>query len=81
MEVLKMLARWIDHTPEWVGPLHDLRMGFCQAAKHCYYPGWHEPGTYLEYFFTKKACYNNILPRYTSIGHIPTGRKQIRILV
>jgi len=44
----------IDAT-EWVGPLHDLRMGFYQAAKYYYYPGWHEPGTYLEYFFNKKA--------------------------
>jgi TRAP-type mannitol/chloroaromatic compound transport system substrate-binding protein len=30
-------------------------MGFYQAAKYYYYPGWHEPGTYLEYFFNKKA--------------------------
>ncbi|MFZ0131156.1 MAG: ABC transporter substrate-binding protein, partial [Desulfobacterales bacterium] len=33
----------------------DLRMGFYEAAKYYYYPGWHEPGTYLEYFFNKKA--------------------------
>ena len=44
----------IDAT-EWVGPLHGLRFGFYQAAKYYYYPGWHEPGTYLEYFFNKKA--------------------------
>ena len=37
------------------GPLHDMRMGFYQAAKYYYYPGWHEPGTYLEFFFNKKA--------------------------
>jgi TRAP-type mannitol/chloroaromatic compound transport system substrate-binding protein len=30
-------------------------MGFWQAAKYYYYPGWHEPGTYLEYMFNKKA--------------------------
>ena len=44
----------IDAT-EWVGPLHGLRFGFFKAAKYYYYPGWHEPGTYLEYFFNKKA--------------------------
>ena len=44
----------IDAT-EWVGPLHDLRLGLYQAAKYYYYPGWHEPGTYLEYFFNKKV--------------------------
>jgi TRAP-type mannitol/chloroaromatic compound transport system substrate-binding protein len=32
-----------------------MRMGFYQAAKYYYYPGWHEPGTYLEFFFNKKA--------------------------
>jgi TRAP-type mannitol/chloroaromatic compound transport system substrate-binding protein len=30
-------------------------LGLYQAAKYYYYPGWHEPGTYLEYFFNKKA--------------------------
>ncbi len=40
---------------------HDLRMGFYQAAKYYYYPGWHSPGTYLEYFFNKKAY--DSLPR------------------
>jgi len=35
--------------------LHGLRFGFFEAAKYYYYPGWHEPGTYLEYFFNKKA--------------------------
>ena len=38
-----------------MGPLHGLRFGFFKAAKYYYYPGWHEPGTYLEYFFNKKA--------------------------
>ena len=35
--------------------MHGLRFGFFKAAKYYYYPGWHEPGTYLEYFFNKKA--------------------------
>jgi TRAP-type mannitol/chloroaromatic compound transport system substrate-binding protein len=26
-----------------------------KAAKYYYYPGWHEPGTYLEFFFNKKV--------------------------
>lgn len=30
-------------------------MGFYQAAKYYYYPGWHEPGTYLDYFFNKHS--------------------------
>ena len=54
-EIFTSLERGVIDATEWVGPLHDLRMGFWQAAKYYYYPGWHEPGTYLEYFFNKKA--------------------------
>jgi len=44
----------IDAT-EWVGPYNDLAFGLYKAAKHYYYPGWHEPGTTLEAFVNKKA--------------------------
>ena len=54
-EIFTSLERGVIDATEWVGPLHDLRMGFYEAAKYYYYPGWHEPGTYLEYFFNKKA--------------------------
>jgi TRAP-type mannitol/chloroaromatic compound transport system substrate-binding protein len=54
-EIFTNLERGVIDATEWVGPLHDLRMGFWQAAKYYYYPGWHEPGTYLEYFFNKKV--------------------------
>ncbi|MBW2434415.1 MAG: TRAP transporter substrate-binding protein [Deltaproteobacteria bacterium] len=54
-EIFTSLERGVIDATEWVGPLHDLRMGFYQAAQYYYYPGWHEPGTYLEYFFNKKA--------------------------
>jgi len=54
-EIFTSLERGVIDATEWVGPLHDLRMGFYKAAKYYYYPGWHEPGTVLEYFFNKKA--------------------------
>ncbi len=54
-EIFTNLERGVIDATEWVGPLHDLRLGLYQAAKYYYYPGWHEPGTYLEYFFNKKA--------------------------
>lgn len=44
----------IDAT-EWVGPYNDLAFGLHKAAKHYYYPGWHEPGTTLECFINRKA--------------------------
>ncbi len=32
-----------------------MKMGFHQAARNYYYPGWHEPGTTGEFVFNKKA--------------------------
>ena len=54
-EIFTNLERGVIDGTEWVGPLHDLRMGFWQAAKYYYYPGWHEPGSILELAFNKKA--------------------------
>ena len=54
-EIFTSLERGVIDATEWVGPLHDLRMGFYQAAKYYYYPGWHEPGSMLELIFNKKA--------------------------
>ena len=33
---------------EWLGPYNDLAFGLHRAARHCYYPGWQEPGPVLE---------------------------------
>jgi TRAP-type mannitol/chloroaromatic compound transport system substrate-binding protein len=54
-EIFTSLERGVIDATEWVGPLHDLRMGFYKAAKYYYYPGWHEPGTTLEVMFNKKV--------------------------
>ena len=43
----------IDAT-EFVGPLNDLALGFYDIADYYYYPGWHEPGTVLEFVFNKE---------------------------
>ena len=50
----------IDAT-EWVGPYNDLAFGLYKAAKHYYYPGWHEPGPVLECMVNKDAW--NALPK------------------
>lgn len=54
-EIFTSLERGVIDATEWVGPMHDLRMGFYKAAKYYYYPGWHEPGTCLEVIFNKTA--------------------------
>ena len=52
-EIFTSLERGVLDATEWVGPLHDLRMGFYKAAKFYYYPGWHEPSAGLEIIFNK----------------------------
>ncbi len=44
----------IDAT-EWVGPYNDLAFGLYKAAKYYYYPGWHEPGSMMEFTVNKDA--------------------------
>ncbi len=47
-EIYTALERGTIDATEWVGPFHDQRLGLYRAAKHYYYPGWHEPGPVLE---------------------------------
>jgi TRAP-type mannitol/chloroaromatic compound transport system substrate-binding protein len=54
-EIFTSLERGVIDAVEWVGPLHDLRLGLYKAAQYYYYPGWHEPGTCLEVTFNKKV--------------------------
>jgi TRAP-type mannitol/chloroaromatic compound transport system substrate-binding protein len=54
-EIYTALERGVIDAAEWVGPHDDWKMGFQQAAKYYYYPGWHEPGTTGEFVFNKKA--------------------------
>ncbi|VAX24736.1 TRAP transporter solute receptor, unknown substrate 6 [hydrothermal vent metagenome] len=54
-ELYTALERGVLDALEWVGPYHDLKMGFYRAAKYYYYPGWHEPGSCLELMINKKA--------------------------
>jgi TRAP-type mannitol/chloroaromatic compound transport system substrate-binding protein len=40
---------------EWIGPHEDMKLELHKTARYYYYPGWHEPGTTLEFAFNKKA--------------------------
>ena len=59
-EIFTSLERGVIDATEWVGPLHDLRMGFYQAAKYYYTPGWHEGGSCLDVMFNRDKF--NALP-------------------
>lgn len=53
-EIYTGLERGVIDATEWLGPFHDRLMGFHQIAKYYYYPGWHEPGSMLEFFINKE---------------------------
>src|SRR6185503_4322753 len=54
-EIYAALERGVIDTAEWIGPHYDMVIGLHQTARYYYYPGWHEPGTTLDFGFNKKA--------------------------
>ncbi|WDP85965.1 MAG: TRAP transporter substrate-binding protein [Desulfobacter sp.] len=55
------LTKGTMDAAEWLGPFHDLKMGFHKTAKYYYYPGWHEAGTGIETMVNQDAW--NLLPQ------------------
>jgi TRAP-type mannitol/chloroaromatic compound transport system substrate-binding protein len=54
-EIYAALERGVIDTAEWIGPHYDMLIGLHRTARYYYYPGWHEPGTTLDFGFNKKA--------------------------
>ena len=59
-ELYTALQTGIIDATEWVGPYNDLTFGLHKVASYYYYPGWHEPGTMLEFTVNLDAW--NALP-------------------
>lgn len=53
-EIYTSLERGVIDATEWIGPYHDYKMGFHKIAKYYYTPGWHEPGSQMEFFINKQ---------------------------
>ncbi len=53
-ELYTGLERGIIDATEWLSPFHDFSMGFHEISKYYYSPGWHEPGTSLEFIINKE---------------------------
>lgn len=68
-EVFTNLERGNIDGTEWIGPFHDKLKGLHQAAKFYYYPGWHEPGTVLEFPINIKA-YEKLPKDYQVALHV-----------
>src|SRR5690606_33371045 len=60
-ELFTALQTGVIDATEWVGPWNDLAFGFYKVAEYYYYPGWHEPGSNLEFIINKDAF--NTLPQ------------------
>ncbi len=65
-EIYTGLERGVIDATEWLGPYHDTLMGFNEIARYYYAPGWHEPGTALEFFINQEK-----------FAELPTDLQQI----
>jgi len=54
-QIYASLERGVVEAAEWIGPHEDMNLGLHKTARYYYYPGWHEPGTGLEFGFNRKA--------------------------
>jgi len=54
-QIYASLERGVIDAAEWIGPHEDMKLELHKTARYYYYPGWHEPGTTLEFAFNKKV--------------------------
>jgi len=78
-EIFTNLERGVIDATEWVGPYHDYKLGLHKAAKYYYAPGWHEPGTQLEFIINNKA-WQKLPTDLREIVHAATHKVQTWML-
>jgi TRAP-type mannitol/chloroaromatic compound transport system substrate-binding protein len=54
-DIYALLERGVLDASEFATPHDDMGLGLHRTARYYYYPGWHEPGSVLEFSFNKKA--------------------------
>lgn len=54
-EIYTALQTGVIDATEWVSPWNDQALALYEIAKYYYYPGWHEPGSTIEFEVNKQA--------------------------
>jgi TRAP-type mannitol/chloroaromatic compound transport system substrate-binding protein len=62
-EIYPALERGAIDATEWVGPYDDEKLGFQDAARFYYYPGWWEPGPSMS-FMVNRAAWDQLPSAY-----------------
>lgn len=78
-EIYTSLERGVIDATEWIGPYHDYKMGFHKIAKYYYTPGWHEPGTELE-FFVNKQKYDKLPKHLHAVLEAASKKAQVWVI-
>lgn len=78
-EIFSALEKGVIDAAEFVGPVHDIRLGLYKVARNYYTPGWHEPGPTLDIFFNRKA-YNELPGHFQKVLDVAAANTNIRTL-
>jgi TRAP-type mannitol/chloroaromatic compound transport system substrate-binding protein len=62
-DIYPALERGAIDATEWVGPYDDEKLGFQNAARFYYYPGWWEPGPSMSFMVNRRA-WDQLQPSY-----------------
>lgn len=54
-EIYTAFERGAIDAVNWIGPAHDMKMGFHRVAKYYYGPGWQEPAGRVELLINRRA--------------------------
>lgn len=54
-EIYTSIERGAIDAVNWIGPAHDMKMGFHKVTKYYYGPGWQEPSGRTELMINKEA--------------------------
>jgi len=71
-EIFPALERGAIDATEWVGPYDDEKLGFHQAARYYYYPGWWEPGPSLA-FYVNQVAWDGLPAAYKEVFRTACG--------